>query len=127
MTKKNYVLRTLVVLSSTLIISGCYYDEVVEEIILEDTIVSFSAEIQPIFNTNCTSCHPLIVAAPNLTEDKSYDAILMGNYIVSKDLEASILYQRLLGQPTIMPPSGSLPKNKIELIKRWIEQGALNN
>ncbi len=121
------VLRTLVVLSSLLILAGCYYDEVIEEIIPEDTIVSFSAEIQPIFNTNCTSCHPLIVAAPNLTEDNSYYAVLTGNYIVSKDLNASILYQRLIGQPSVMPPSGPLPKNKIELVKKWIEQGALNN
>jgi hypothetical protein len=127
MTKKLNVLRTLVVLSSLLILSSCYYDEAIEEIIPEDTIVSFSAEIQPIFNTNCTSCHPLIVAAPNLTEDNSYDAIHMGSYIVSKDLDASILYQRLLGQPSVMPPSGPLPKNEIDLVKRWIEQGALNN
>lgn len=127
MIKKPNAFRTFVVLSSLLILSGCYYDEAIEDIIPEDTIVSFSSEIQPIFNTNCTSCHPLIVAAPNLTEDNSYDDVLAGNYIVPKDLDASILYQRLLGQPTAMPPSGPLPKIEIELVKRWIEQGALNN
>ena len=47
--------------------------------------------------------------------------------VVSKDLDASILYQKLLGKPNVMPPSGPLPQKEIDLFKKWIEQGALNN
>jgi len=105
--------------------TGCYFDEG-EEIILPDT-VSFSLDIQPIFSTNCTTCHPVLVAAPDLTEDNSYDAITNGVYIVPNDLEASVLYQRLQGNPSVMPPSGRLPSMDIELVKSWIEQGAPDN
>ena len=108
-----------------LLLSGCYFDEG-EEIILPD-VVSFATDIQPIFSTNCTSCHPVLVAPPDLTEGSSYEAITNGVYIVPNDLEASVLYQRLEGNPSVMPPSGGLPSTDIELVKSWIEQGAPDN
>jgi hypothetical protein len=109
-----------------LCLSGCYYDEVSERI-PDDTIVSFKTDIQPIFTTNCTACHPSPVSSPDLTGDNSYNSITNGVYIVPNDAEASLLYRRLLGNPSVMPPSGSLPSSEIALLKTWIEQGALNN
>ncbi|EAR00261.1 hypothetical protein [Maribacter sp. HTCC2170] len=104
---------------------GCYYDE--PEEIDSSTIVSFTTDIQPIFNASCISCHPLIQAVPDLTEGNSYNSIVTNEMIKANDLEASVLYQRLIGNPTIMPSSGSLPSTEINLVKIWIEQGALNN
>ncbi|MDH3795734.1 MAG: hypothetical protein OER83_02545 [Flavobacteriaceae bacterium] len=108
-----------------LFLSGCYFDEG-EEFITPD-VVSFATDIQPIFSNNCTSCHPVLIASPDLTEGNSYDAITNGLYIVPNDPEASLLYQRLLGNPRIMPPSGSLPISQIQLIENWIDQGAPDN
>lgn len=109
-----------------LFLSGCYYDVGVEEITSSDTVVSFALDIQPILTTNCTTCHP-VLRSPDLTVGNSYNAITNGSYIVPNDLEASVLYQKLLGNPSVMPPSGALPLAKINLVKSWIEQGALNN
>ena len=108
-----------------LLLSGCYFDEG-EEIILPD-VVSYAADIQPIFSTHCTSCHPVLVTPPDLTEGNSYDAITNGVYIVPNDPEASVLYQRLQGNPSVMPPSGRLPSTDLEMVKSWIEQGAQDN
>ena len=108
-----------------LFVSGCYFDEG-EEFIAPNE-VSFATDIQPIFSNNCTSCHPVLIASPDLTEGNSYDAITNGVYIVPNDPEASLLYQRLLGNPRIMPPSGSLPISQIQLIENWIDQGAPDN
>lgn len=127
MTKTSNIFRTPATLLSLLILTGCFYDESLDETLPEDTVVSYSLDIQPIFDNNCISCHPLIVSPPDLTEDNSYDAVISNNYIVPKDLDASILYQKLKGNPNIMPPSGPLPKKEIDLVKEWIEQGALNN
>lgn len=127
MTRISNHFRILATLFSLLILTSCFYDEGLVEAIPEDTIVSYSIDIQPIFSASCTSCHPLIISAPDLTNENSYDAIIMGNYVVSKDLDASILYQKLLGKPNVMPPSGPLPQKEIDLFKKWIEQGALNN
>ncbi len=110
-----------------LFLTGCYYDTIVEEQIPADKTVSYSLDIQPIFTNNCIACHPAITADPNLTKDNSYSSITNGVYIVPEDLDASLLYQRLLSNPTVMPPSGALPSTDINLVKKWIEQGALNN
>ena len=104
---------------------GCYYDEPAE--IDPDKVVSYSADIQPIFNASCIACHPLLQSPPDLTLGNSYISIISNDLIIPNDLEGSVLYQRLLGNPTIMPSSGSLPSSEINLVKIWIEQGALNN
>lgn len=109
-----------------LFFSGCYYDEALPET-SDDDIVSYSLDIQPIFNNNCTSCHPVLVSPPDLSEGNSYNSINNGVYIIANDIDASLLYQRLIGNSGIMPPSGSLPVSEINLVKNWIEQGALNN
>lgn len=118
--KKSFALLTLV-----LIFSGCYYDKF-EEISPSDQ-VSFSSDIQPIFDTHCTSCHPVLVSSPDLSPGNSYNSINNGIYVLPNDYTASLLYQRLLGNPTIMPPGGSLSATEINLVKSWIQQGALNN
>jgi len=109
-----------------LFLLGCFYDEGLPET-PEDIVVSYAFDIQPIFTNNCTSCHPILVSPPDLTAGNSYNSITNGNYIIANDIDASLLYQRLLGNPGIMPPSGSLPVSDIILVKNWIEQGALNN
>lgn len=108
------------------LVHSCYYDQEVEEEMSTST-VSFSADIQPIFSKNCNVCHPLLNAVPDFTEGSSYNSLIDGNYVISNDFESSVLYQRLMGNPSVMPPSGSLPDSQISLVKTWIEQGALNN
>jgi hypothetical protein len=122
---KKMLKRKAITTILMLFLWGCYYDVGLEEITSPDTVVSFALDIQPIL-TNCTTCHP-VLRLPDLTVGNSYNAITNGSYIVPNDLEASVLYQRLLGNPSIMPPSGALTSAKINLIKSWIEQGALNN
>ncbi|MGB5554148.1 MAG: hypothetical protein WBM83_05765 [Flavobacteriaceae bacterium] len=111
----------------TLFLASCYYDEILDEELPEDTVVSFSLDIQPIFTNNCIACHPDLEPAIDLRKGTSYTSIVNGVYIVPDSLDASVLYQRLLGNPSIMPASGSLPSADIKLVQRWIEQGALNN
>ncbi len=109
-----------------LFLSGCYYDVGLEETIPDNIVVSFAFDIQPILTTNCTACHP-VLRPPDLTAGNSYNTITNGSYIVPNNLGASVLYQKLLGNPSVMPPSGALPTADINLVKSWIEQGALNN
>jgi len=127
MTKKSNIPQKLAILLFLLSLVSCFYDEGISEVIPEDSVISYSLDIQPIFDNNCTLCHPLITANPDLTKINSYDAITSDNYIVPEDLDASLLYQKLIGNPNVMPPSGPLPKKEIDLVKTWIEQGALNN
>ena len=87
---------------------------------------SYSEDIQTIFTLNCTSCHhdhSNPSGGLNLT---SYDDVMNSGSVVSGDLDASDLYDRITrleSVPGIMPPSGSLSSEEVELIETWINQG----
>ena len=124
--KKTRIKKLILPLVSTvLLMSGCYYDN--EEELYPgpggdgacDTVtVSFTAQIEPLINTKCAvaGCH-LNNQSPLLT---SYSAI---------SANASRIRQRVYVSKD-MPPPGSgytLSDNERELINNWICQGALNN
>jgi len=93
--------------------------------------VSYTNQIQPIFNANCTNCHVGGGAATlNLT---SYDGVMSGGVsglsIISGDNENSELYIRIIlpeGTAGSMPPNDPLSQEEINLIGDWINEGANN-
>lgn len=97
------------------------------------TGVSYINDVQPIFNSRCTSCHGNS-GQVNLT---SYQNLLASdgnfygtNLVVAGDADASGLVDKLEPNPDFgsrMPQGGALTGNQIETIKAWINEGALNN
>lgn len=101
-----------------------------------DDPVSFAAQIQPIFDANCVGCHGQGgnagldlrsgVSRANLV---SVDAqASAGQRVVPGDARSSVLYLRLTGDGLgTMPPGGSLDATTLELVRRWIDEGAADN
>jgi mono/diheme cytochrome c family protein len=121
--------QLLVIIGLGLMMGSCYYNTYP----IEDptappstTPVSFATDIQPIFSADCVSCHGGSTA-PDLRPASAYDAIVNGTYIIPNDIANSVLYQDLLGNGNLMPPSSALSTAKKNLVKNWILQGALNN
>ena len=93
--------------------------------------VSYTNQIQPIFNANCTSCH---VGGGAATLDlTSYSGVMSGGVsglsIISGDNENSLLYIRIIlpeGEAGSMPPNDPLSQEEINLIGDWINEGANN-
>ena len=93
--------------------------------------VSYTNQIQPIFNANCTNCH---VGGGAATLDlTSYDGVMSGGVsglsIISGDNENSELYIRIIlpeGTAGSMPPNDPLSQEEINLIGDWIIEGANN-
>jgi len=91
--------------------------------------VDYNSQIQPIFDTNCTTCHNYAGSATlNLT---SFSGLINGGVsgpsIIAGDHENSLLYQRLIlpvGSAGSMPPNVPLSQSEIDLIAQWIDQGA---
>jgi len=91
--------------------------------------IDYNSQIQPIFNTNCITCHQYGGSATlNLT---SYNGLMNGGWsgpsIVAGDHENSLLYQRIIlpvGTDGSMPPNVPLSQSEIDLIAQWIDQGA---
>ena len=94
--------------------------------------IDYAQAVQPIFEQHCTKCHGekkkmgklrLHTAQEIQAKQASDDHLL-----VAGKPEESELYQRLIlpvGHKKLMPKKADpLPKEKIELIRLWIEQGA---
>jgi hypothetical protein len=96
--------------------------------------VEFNRDIRPILSDKCFHCHGADAAKreADLRLDNQAGALAdLGGYsaIVPGNIERSILIERIThSDPTErMPPVDSertLSKDQIELLKRWIEQGA---
>ena len=95
------------------------YSYVIEPpVIIPD--VSFSEDIQPIFNANCVSCHNGGSISPDLRSENSFKALSEGSYLNQPPAEESILYK------TIVDNTHSSFTNQDEKSKiySWILQGA---
>jgi hypothetical protein len=93
-----------------------------------DTIISFNKTILPLMVANCNFqfCHGNGSRAGKV-ELSTYDSVMK---IVSVyQPTQSLLYTSLLKPDPLrrMPPAGPLHAYKINYIKKWIEQGSLNN
>lgn len=95
--------------------------------------VSFSREIQGIFDDRCIVCHNQAHPFLDLRISYSYNELMTTGssapYVDIQDPEQSIIYQHVKGETmAIMPPNGDpLTENQVALILLWIKQGAKNN
>jgi hypothetical protein len=83
----------------------------------------FTTDIQPIFSSNCTTCHDGIKEFPDLRVGKSYLALTKGKFITPPGA-TSILYHQITTNSDHIPRT--TPSEKLKILY-WINQGALNN
>lgn len=117
-----------ILLALTTILPACVYQQ-----------VSYKQDITPILDRNCNECH----MAPNgygyrstgLKMD-SYDSLIQGTIygpiVVAGDSRRSILNKLVEGragsnQSNLHGDKEGISSEEIELLKIWVDQGALNN
>ena len=87
---------------------------------------TYSDDIQPIFNIHCTGCH---FTNAGLISYESYNNVISNGSVIPGILEASSLFDRinLPDENSLNMPlgNGTLSTQEIELIERWIKDGAL--
>ncbi len=93
------------------------------------TKVDFEKHILPILQQNCHSCHGAEVQQSGLRLDRRQPAMRGGDYgpviIPGKSAESKLIRRVVNGDGgMLMPPSGSLSKADIGLLRAWIDQGA---
>ncbi len=93
-----------------------------------DQPVDFQKDVAPIFQKHCLSCHSAEKKKGDLSLATPED-LLEGGYVVPGDVESSALLELIVvppGKPRPeMPKSGKpLSEKQIQLIRRWIAQGA---
>ena len=109
--------------------AGCRKDFEQQRKLDINTTMSFSKNIQPIFNENCakSGCHVEFGQSPNLTPVIAYDQLLELGYVDPANPEGSLLYQKVSATVKQMPPASNLSSLQINSIYAWIQQGAKNN
>ena len=85
--------------------------------------VSYSAELAPLFNNQCASCHKPGGHHPYMATDVSYNEIVNGGYVNTTVPKESILYIEINGGMQQYIPSAS----DRQKVYDWIRNGAPNN
>ncbi len=88
-----------------------------ESIVIAKT---FNADVKPIFESSCISCHgnPTANGAPS-----SFDT-----YALFRDgVENGAILARMNNNVNPMPPGGNLPASTIAIIEQWATDGYLEN
>lgn len=118
------LLNIVLVISVPLVMYSCYYDEFPEEIveeIPEGQVVSFEQDIIPIFvANNCVECHPSL-RQPDFRPGNEYTSLVPA-FVTEGNPADSRLYEMLNDNN-----HRSLTTTELNLIEKWIEQGAENN
>ena len=93
--------------------------------------VSFRAEVQPIFDRKCTSCHPVSYPYLDLRRGRSYDDLVRVSSATAPAFERVLPGRPELSYLLTHPPDPSLrgllsPADR-DVIAAWIRQGAREN
>ena len=91
--------------------------------------VDYKNEIEPIFYSYCSGCHT--GGGSSGGQDLSSYAALMrggnsGPTILPGDHQSSLLWRRI-NDGSMPPSSNDVPLSKVELIGKWINEGALQS
>ncbi len=117
-------------LTVSMMATSCYYDELPPEaeIPIPD-VVSYSNDIQPLWDQDCVSCHKPNFSPPDLTAANSYLELTKNNkYVIPGNAASSVLHKSLMWDGAMpMPTSVQWSDSKIALVAKWINDGALNN
>ncbi len=118
-------MRRLMILTGSLmvILSACTKYEIPAPECPEDlpTNVSYSSDVQPIFDQNCIMCHSG-GQSPDLRPAWSYDELIDGGYVDIDFPCSSELYLTLIGSH-----DGRATDEEELIILGWIEEGAEDN
>src|SRR5262245_1824692 len=91
--------------------------------------VDFARDVQPLFKQHCVSCHGPAQQMSGFRLDRRRDAMKGGQTAVigPGNGAGSKLYLRLIGSDygLQMPPTGALKSEQIQIIKQWIDEGAV--
>ena len=117
--KRLFYVLFAAVLTGILLFGSC--EKVVYPIPELPDTVSYSLDIQPIWDNKCVNCHSGS-RDPDLRPDNSYASLINGGYVDTDNPEESVLMKKLYGSH-----DARATETEKQLILLWIEEGAINN
>ena len=125
----NRIIKTTIILSIT-ILSGCYYDNE-EKLYAEVSTtcdlsnVTFAANVKPILQASCYSCHSNSNAASSGAGIKLENHADVQNLAKNGNLMGAVKHSN--GYSAMPKGGGKLTDCEIDQLQKWIDNGTLNN
>lgn len=85
--------------------------------------VDFVRDVAPIFEKSCSGCHHAGSSGASHVELTSREELLERGVVTPGNPDKSSLFKAIRNGS--MPPGAKLPADQVDVIKRWIEQGAV--
>lgn len=108
----------LIILLSTISCTSVSEEDLLEPIIIPD-LTTYNIDVKPIISANCVTCHN---SSPN-----AFGPFPLETYVEVKErAQNGALLTRIQlpdGDASIMPATGKMPQNKIDVILAWAEDG----
>ena len=83
-------------------------------------IPTYVADIKPLIDTNCKSCHGASTSQAQYPPLDTYADVKLAT---DATLGGSVICRISAACGEVMPPSGQLPQTKIDLVKKWAATG----
>ncbi len=104
----------------------------VSNVVFPDSLVSYSQHVDALFQQSCVpGCHDARMNDGNLNLERPSWSNLINHQpqlVIPRQASNCLLVERLDGRiPPPMPPFQPLNTNQLNGIKKWINEGALNN
>ena len=81
--------------------------------------------VQAVMDGSCAGCHSGASSSAGLDLTTDFcGAVLDGRLVIPGDSAGSVLYQRISGVGSPMPPSGLMEQSNIGIVRDWIDAGA---
>lgn len=91
--------------------------------------IDFARDVQPIFREHCLECHGPTQQMGGFRLDRRKEAFLGGSIavIARGSNSGSRMFHKLTSETygTRMPPAGPLSAEKIDVLRRWLDEGAV--
>ncbi len=135
--KKNILIRKIILLSSisvfitTVLISACSWTTGGEDVVFPQENISYMHHVKPFLALNCSysPCHSDYNRAGGYAFTEYWTLFETGGFVVPGNPDASRLVQILeekLPHFTYFY-RGNITNDHIRGVRRWIEEGAINN
>jgi hypothetical protein len=94
---------------------------------------SFAADVLPVFNSNCASCHSGSTPTGSYPLTTYAGAMSVGSdsiaNVIAGSADSSLLYRRVTGEVEPRMPLGGAPLDTVPTgtVRNWINRGARDN
>lgn len=124
-----HLLTLLIAVFSIALVMSCKHEVPVPIVPCDESTVDFNRDVLPLLISKCSMCHN-----PSNPSDgivlTSYESVMNSDVVEPGELEGSDLWERVTeSDPSKVmprPPAQPLSAAELDIIERWIQQGALN-